>query len=564
MYPTLFVVLGLLVYAAAYFLYGKWYDRTVWQPDPKRVTPAHMYMDGITFFPVSKYVLFGFQFKGIAGLGPILGPFVALFYGWVPALIWILLGNFFIGWIHDYSSLFMSVRNDGKTMGPLTYELISPRARNALMGFLFFYLILIISVFAVLCSLFFKIYPESVLATVFLFIGGIVSGLMMYKAKAGIGLSTLVGLILVVAGIVAGKYFPITHESMVLWIIFTSVLLFIGGTLSLMYVMQPIVYVASYPAIFGIILLILGALISPITKVPIQQIAWGGVLGTTGDVWNPGPIWPILTVSIACGAISGWHSLVSTSGSASQLDVETDALPVGGGSMLTEGLLALASLAAYMVLTPDELKTLGGVKWSCLVEGAAKLIAPFTGGEIAVPWIKAFYAMWLELYAITIGMIAVRFFWLVWSDVVGKSVLANKFVGSILGLVISDILAYTGAWINLWLLFGGSNQLLAGLALSLVTIYLAKVKRPTIYTLGPAVFMIITCEAALIFESVKFFRAIALGKPFVKGPLANYPTIAKGLNAIFGVFGLVLFVLGLMVAIDAYRAYKKYKQEAGA
>jgi len=161
-------------------------------------------------------------------------------------------------------------------------------------------------------------------------------------------------------------------------------------------------------------------------------------------------------------------------------------------------------------------------------------------------------------------MIAVRFFWLVWSDVVGKSVLANRFVGSILGLVVSDILAYTGAWINLWLLFGGSNQLLAGLALSLVTIYLAKVKKPTIYTLGPAIFMIVTCEAALIFESVKFFRAVALGKPFVKGPLVNYPTIAKGLNAIFGVFGLVLFVLGLMIAIDAYRAYKKYKQESGA
>ncbi|RLI40529.1 carbon starvation protein A, partial [Candidatus Bathyarchaeota archaeon] len=154
-YPIWFVILGIVIYALAYYIYARWYDRNVWEPDPKRATPAHMYMDGITFFPVGKWVLYGFQFKGIAGLGPILGPFIGLFYGWLPALLWLLVGNFFIGWIHDYSVLFLSVRNEGKTLGPLSYELISPRARKALIGFLFFYLILLIATFDVLCSVFF-------------------------------------------------------------------------------------------------------------------------------------------------------------------------------------------------------------------------------------------------------------------------------------------------------------------------------------------------------------------------------------------------------------------------
>ncbi len=556
MYPFWFVVLGIVVYIAAYKLYAKWYDKNVWEPDPKKATPAHMYMDGITFFPVSRYVLYGFQFKGIAGLGPILGPFIALFYGWVPALLWILLGNFFIGWIHDYSSLFMSVRNEGKTMGPLTYEYISPRARRMLMGFLFFYLILIIAVFAVLCSVFFKTYPVSVLSIIFLIVGGVVSGLLMFKAKMGIGTSTLVGIIITALGIILGKLYPIEYANLTFWMIFTSVILFVGAVSPLMYFAQPVVYVASYPAIFGIILLILAALVSPLTGVKIEQTAWGGILGTTGDFWKPGPIWPILTVSIACGAISGWHSLVSTSGSATQLDVETDALPVGGGAMLTEGLLALASLAAYMVLSPEEIKTLGGVKWESLVAGAAKLISP---GGAGVAWVKAFYAMWLELYAITIGIIAVRFFWLVWGDLTGGGLLGNKYVGALIGLIIADIFAYTGAWINLWLLFGGSNQLLAGLALALVTIYLAKVKKPTIYTLAPALFMIFTCEAALLFESAGFFRAVKMGTPIVKGSLANHPSAALALNGIFGLVGLVLFILGAIVAFDAIKSYRKAK-----
>ena len=564
MYPVWFVVLGIVIYLIAYFAYGKYYDRKVWKPDPTKPTPAHMYMDGIQYFPVSRYVLYGFQFKGIAGLGPIFGPFIALFYGWIPALAWILLGNFFIGWIHDYSSLMTSVRNEGKTMGPLTYELISPRSRRVLLGFLIFYLILITAVFVLLCSLFFMLYSPSVPAMIGLIIGGIVSGLLLFKAKQGVLLSTVVGLIIIIIGIVVGVPYAsfFVYKDLNFWFLFTIILLWIVSVLPLIYGAQPIIYNASYPALFGILLLVIGGIVSPLTNVPIKQPAWVGPLGYSGSFWGtPGPIWPILMVSIACGAISGWHSLVSTSGSATQLDVETDALPVAGGAMLTEGLLALVSLSAFMVVPGAAIKM---TKWDAIVKGAVLLVSPFTGGAPSVVWISSFYAMWLELFAFTIEILVIRFFWMVLSDLLSpwpaaQATIGNKYVSAIIVLVVGWAFASSGAWINLWLLFGGSNQLLAGLALTLTTVYLAKVKKPTAYTLIPALFMIITCEAALLYEGSKFIYVVLLGKYIAKGAIASYPALAQALNIVFGVFGWVLFILGAIVAYDGFKAYARFK-----
>ena len=578
MFPIWFVILGIIVYIIAYWGYAKWYDKNVWEPDPKRPTPAHTYMDGIRFFPVSKYVLYGFQFKGIAGLGPIFGPFIALAYGWIPALLWILIGNFFIGWIQDYSTLMLSVRNEGKTMGPLTYEIISPRARSGLMGFLLFYLILITAVFVLLCSAFMLWYGASVLPTIFLLIGGVISGAMLYRLKTGVAASTITGLIIIIIGIILGVYFPIEYTAwgnpLVFWMIIVCIILWISAAAPLMDFAQPVIYLASYPAIFGIILLIVGQLLSPLTNVPIAQSGWQGFFGNnfTTDIWKTGPLWPILMVSIACGAISGWHSLVSTSGSAGQLDVETDALPVGAGAMIMEGLLALASLGAFMVVTSDQMATLksmfkggGHLKAASLVVGAKNLVQPLVGGAAAGPWIEAFYAMWLELFALTIEILVMRFFTMALKDATSsrptlQAAIANKYVAPIIVLVIGGIFAYSGAWVNLWLLFGGSNQLLAGLALILVSIYLAKVKKPSKYTLGPAIFMIITCEAALLFESASFFRAVILGSPISAGRVAEIPWLASTLNVIFGIVGIILFILGLVVAYDAAKAYGRARR----
>jgi len=262
-YPIYFVLAGIIVYGAAYYFYARWYDKKEWAPDPKRTTPAHMYMDGIEFFPTSKYVLFGFQFKGIAALGPILGPFVGVHFGFIPALIWLLVGNFFIGWIHDYSALFMSVRNEGKTMGPLTYELISPRARTGLIGFLLFYLILITSVFVLLCGMFFVLWPGSLVVTIFVIIAGLITGFVMYKMRVPIIQSTILGLIIVIIGIVLGGYvqsvpewaaaFGATVKERLGWLwlgeLITMIICFIGAVTPIIWWTQPVNYMAFWPVL---------------------------------------------------------------------------------------------------------------------------------------------------------------------------------------------------------------------------------------------------------------------------------------------------------------------------
>lgn len=560
LYPAYMVILALVVYAAAYWWYAKKVDKTVWEVDPKRTTPAHMYMDGVEFFPTSKAVMFGFQWKGIAALGPILGPFVAITFGWLPALIWILVGNFFIGWIHDYSSIMVSVRSEGKSFGPLSYELISPRARTSLLGFLWFYLLIVAATFIFLCGLFMTRIPASVTPTIFTVIAGIVVGVLLYRAKVSIITTTVVGIIIFIVGLWLGVAYPIAYPSIEVWMVVTMILVLIGAVTPIIWYTQPVNYVAFYPCFIGTIVIIVGALLSPVWNIPLIQPAF--VTSFTPAV---GPIWPILFVSIACGAVSGWHSLLGSSGSAKQLDVETDALPVGAGSMLVEGVVALAATAAYMVLPAATAAELGN--WPSFVQGSTLLTQNLFGGEPAVPYLNAFFATFLNLMAITVTMILFRFWRMTTAEIVEgvpalRAVIANKYVATIIGLIIAFLFAWTGSWINLWLLFGGTNQLLAGLALLIVTVHLVNQKRPTGYTLWPSVFMIITCEAALIWIAYVFLRAVTTGKAIARGMLAGYPGAALALNAIFAIISVVLLILGIVMAYEGFKAYARGKEEA--
>jgi carbon starvation protein len=560
-YPAYFVLAGLIVYLFAYFVYARRYDKKVWQPDPKATTPAHMYMDGVEFFPSSRYILYGFQFKGIAGAAPIVGPFVALQFGWVPALLWILVGNFFIGWIHDYGSIFMGVRNEGKTLGPLTYELISPRARSCLMGFLVFYLITIIAAFFNVCGTLYSARGGGLIFTIFIVIAGILGGALLYKAKVHVGIVTVLGIIIMLIGLYVGAVvFPLStgEVSYEIAVVVVALICLFSAVVPIIWFAQPVNYMAFYPCIAGIIVLIIGALASPITNVTVIPPAL-----TTNWLYpsmSVGPIWPILFVSIACGAISGWHSLVSTSGTARQLDLETDALPIGAGSMLTEGLLALSALAAYMSFSTPEMISAGS--FGGFAAGASRLVAPILFTSEDNPALKTFFMAYIAIYAVTILQLAIRFFRLALTEITAPSPalrlsIGNKWVASIIGLVIGALFAWTGSFINLWTLFGGSNQLMAGLALILVSVYLAGVKKPSKYTLGPAIFMIITCEAALAYEAYLFFNAVLTNVPIASGRIAGYREIALGLNAIFGIIGIILVILGIIVAYDAAKALSK-------
>src|SRR5256712_4667790 len=386
------------------------------------------------------------------------------------------------------------------------------------------------------------------------------------------------GLVLVVASIYLGVLSPLPSATvwpvgvwnLPFWAFIAAIILYLAAILPTPTFIQPTNYLAFYPAYAAIILILVGALATPFTNISVQMPAGPFLFDPQGIL---GPIWPILFVAIACGAISGWHSLVSSSSSSKQLDIETDALPVGGGAMLSEGLLALVSLIAYMVLAPSFFAQGNYPSW---VEGAIVLTSPFLGGRAAAgATLTVFFGLVLVIYALTVQALVTRFFRLVsaetWSE--GRfRVFGNKHVATVVGLGIPWAFAVSGSWWALWLYFGGSNQLLAGLAIMLITIHLAKVRAPTKFSLIPGIFMIITTLAALAWQVYFFTKAVVdylngsttgiFGN--VRAPInkAPYALVALGINAVFVGIGAVLFLIGLSMAIRLFRSYLSSKAEA--
>src|SRR5437867_1979096 len=575
------------LYAVAYWGYGKWIDRNVWRSNAKKATPAHMYMDGVEYFPVSRYVLWGYQFKSVAALGPILGPFIGITFGWIPALIWIIGGNFFIGWLQDYGSMMLSVRKEGRSFGPITYEFTGARGRTNLLAFVLFYLIIISAAFISLIATFWNTFRSTFIATVGILLAGLLCGQLLYRRKVNVFAVTGIGLALVVVSIYVSVLFPFPSNpawpfgvwNIPFWAFVCTIILYAAAVLPTPTFVQPTNYLAFYPAYAAIILLLVGALATPFTNIPVSMPAGPFLFDPQGIL---GPIWPILFVAIACGAISGWHSLVSSSSSSKQLDIETDALPVGGGAMLSEGLLALASLIAYMVLTPLFVFGDGSAanpahsNIAAWPVGAAALVAPILGIQATAVILTTFFGLVLVIYALTVQALVTRFFRLVAGETWGEGrfrALGNKHVATAVGLGVPWAFAVTGSWWALWLYFGGANQLLAGLAIMLITIHLARVRARSRYSLVPAVFMVITTLAALVWQTATFAYSVWAylqnDKTWilrnVRPPIQTDPNLlwaAIVINAVFVIIGAVLFAVGLSMAVRLFRSYSKSLAEA--
>ena len=585
--PFLWVVGTVLVYAVAYFVYGRWIDRNVWRSDAKRATPAHMYMDGVEYFPTSRYVLWGYQFKSVAALGPILGPFIGVTFGWLPALLWIIGGNFFIGWLQDYGSMMLSVRKEGHSFGPITYEFTGAGGRTNLLAFVLFYLIILSAAFIALIATFWNSFKGTTFVpTIGILFAGLLCGQLLYRFKMNVFVVTGIGLALIVLSLYLGTVLPVVLPwgawNIAVWAGVCVLILYIAAILPTPTFIQPTNYLAFYPAVAAVILIIVGALATPFTGVDIKLPAGPFLTDPQGLL---GPIWPILFVAIACGAISGWHSLVSSSSSSKQLDVETDALPVGGGAMLSEGLLALASLIAYMVLTPAFVFGIPGdpanpshtnvASWPV---GAALLVSKLLGVDAANIVLTTFFGLVLIVYALTVQALVTRFFRLVAAETWGEGrfrLFGNKHVATAVGLGVPWAFAVSGSWWALWLYFGGANQLLAGLAIMLISIHLARVRAPTKYSLIPGIFMVVTTLAALLWQTWTFVYSVSLflqgDKSWVvrnvRGPIQtdpNYLLVAVGINAVFVLVGALLFLVGVSMAIRLFRSYRSSVAEARA
>lgn len=563
--PSMLMLIGIGIFALAYWGYSKWVDRKVWQVDPARPTPAHMYTDGVEFFPVGRYVLYGFQFNSVAALGPIVGPAIALAFGWLPAFLWIVGAGLFIGWVQDYSAMTLSMRNEGKSFGPLAYELVGPGSRKLLLSYLLFYFILINAAFMFVLGVFFDAFPGVFWATIVLMIASFITGHLIFKVRMNIITVTIIAIALMTFGIVFGTLFqwpakgalgaaPYTG-----WLVVVIAILFLGTILPLPKLVTPMNYIAYYPIIVAIALIVVGGALSPLTGIKLEQPAM------TSFWTKAGPLWPILFVSIACGAISGWHSLVSTGITSRQVDVETDARPVGAGAMLTENIVGLTALVAYMVVTPKELAP-GWVP--NFVGGATKLSAPLFGGAIASGYFRTFFAIYIVFMGITLLTIVGRYWRVVSGEIFGGtklSFLGNKYLSSVLAFAIPTAFVLTGSWINIWLYFGGTNQLLAGFALMIIAIYLIRERRFHWYSFIPGVFMMVTTLAALVWQAFYvFLPAVTGNKPFPEqGPLVKLggTQAALALNLFSVIIGVIMLVIGATLFYMLLKAAARHSKQ---
>lgn len=583
--------LGLLY--LGYKVYGGFLAKYVFGFDSNRTTPAHTRRDNVDFVPTHSAILFGHHFASIAGLGPIAGPAIAVYWGWVPALIWVIFGSILVGGVHDMATLFASLRHDGRTLGDLTYDIIGSRARLLFLIIIFFLVALAMGVFALLMAqLFSDLSPQAVVPTFTLIAIAMVFGLMVYKRGWRLGPATIVGVLLMFVATFLGLELPVPmyrafvtnpkveqiitttndpdfpqvhgiratradktvhyfdsrskdnpeyaamaadvrqarQRGMDTWTYLLLVYAFIASVLPVWLLLQPRDYINSYQLYIGLGVLILGVIIWHPT---IVGPAFGspGSADLTGANDAPGP-WPFLFITIACGAVSGFHNLVSSGTTARQIRREGDAHVIGYGAMLTEGLLAaLVIVACAAGLSSEEFrnqyatwKGLDGRALGAFLLGASHVISkpflPFFADtqRLAVEtFCYNFIAVVVVSFAMTTLDTATRLLRFN-IEAIGKlvptpalrRVLQNRYVASLIAVIAIGYFALMRiggkpAGLTLWQLFGTTNQLLAVLGLLVAAVYLYQLRRPVIYLLVPMVLMLVSVSWAMILKLGDFY-----------------------------------------------------------
>lgn len=533
-------VLGAVWFFLAYRWYGGFIAKRLVEPDNGRATPAHTQRDDVDFVPANPAILFGHHFSSIAGAGPIVGPMLAYsLFGWLPALIWIFVGSVFIGAVHDYTAMMASVRSRGVSVADITKAHVSPTARWIFSIFLWLALVLVIAVFAVLTAQTLAEKPEIVVPTLGLMLLAMIFGTLVYRGGINLWLGTGVALVTMVALIVVGDYVPIA-ASYEFWLIFALVYSFVAATLPVWVLLQPRDYLSMYILVAG---LAMGFVSLLVMRPVISGPAFIGV--TSGS----GPLWPILFITVACGAVSGFHSVVSSGTSAKQLAREGDARAVAFGGMLTEGALAMLVILLMSAVLFWDTAPSDGLKdfvfRSVLAEKGANITFGRAMGRalenlgIPLNYGIAFGVLMLNAFILTTLDTCARLTRFIVVESAGQkvSVLRNRYLATAVSLVAAYFLTTGNSWRVLWPAFGAANQLIAALSLLVVTAYLFGYGKKTVYTLVPGIFMLVTTEGALFYQL--FWQYL---------PNKNMP---------LAVVAIVLMALGLVVAVEVYRRLQR-------
>lgn len=495
--------LGILVLFLGYKLYGRIIEK-LWDVDPKNETPAHTDYDGVDYVPAKHWsILFGHHFASIAGAGPIIGPVIAcLYWGWLGTLLWLVFGSIFLGAVHDFSALMASVREKGKTIAHVCSDSIGKQGKIIFSAFLWLSLILVVAVFAAVGGKTLASKPQIVIPALGIIPTAIFVGLLIYRTSIGQLTSTVIGILILVMLIFWGKNTPvdisgITNNPATVWTIILMAYAFIASILPVNILLQPRDYLSTFLLFFGLFIGYLGAILThPNMNAP----------AVVNFSTSQGPLWPMMFVVVACGAISGFHSVVASGTTSKQLSSEKDAKKIGYGAMIVESalaILALLAVSAGLSWVPSS----GGIPCYSEVMKKGWIVAFSEGfGQLTMPILGAFgtlvAATILNSFIVTTLDTATRITRYLTEELFN---IKNKFLSTAVITAFALYLAL-GNWKSIWPVFGASNQLVAAIALLVVSAYLISKNKNSLYTGIPAVIMLLTSGGALVWQLKNFIN----------------------------------------------------------
>src|SRR5690606_24665494 len=544
------LVLGLAAMAAGYFLYSKFIAEKIYRLDPDFKTPAHEYEDGVDFVPTNRFVLWGHHFTSVAGAAPIVGPAIAVIWGWLPAFLWVVFGTIFFAGVHDMGAIWASVRNRAKSVGALTGEVVGKRARSVFMIVIFLVLLMVNAVFGVVIARLLINNPGAVVPVWGAIAVALVIGQLIYRRIFGLGIVSFVGVVVLYALIYIGPSVPITLPEQTFglsasasWILLLFAYAAVASLLPVWMLLQPRDYINGLQLFVGLILLY-GAVLIGNPSVVAPMFNESVPAGTPSMI-------PLLFVTIACGAISGFHGLVASGTTSKQLNRETDARFVGYFGAVGEGALALAAIitatAGFATLADWQAvySAFGQGGVTAFVNGGATILASGLGLDQAVA--ATLLTVMAALFAGTTmdtGLRLQRYIFQEWGEIYGIKWLGKALPATTLAVASCLILAFGAGGADgsggllIWPLFGTTNQLLAGLTLLVITVMLVHLRRPIRYTLVPLCFVLVMTVIALVLQVRTFYEQ------------GNYFLL---------VLDLVVLVASILVAMECASALKRHR-----
>ena len=514
------VLIAAVCLIAAYTLYGRWLAKN-WGIDPKAKTPAVRKNDGQDYVPTDGWTVFAHQFSSIAGAGPVTGAIQAAVFGWVPVFLWIVIGGIFFGAVTDFGALYASVKNDGKSMGLLIEKYIGKTGRKLFLGFCWLFCLIVIAAFADMVADTFNAYSaDGALLdsakvngaagsiSIFFIVFAIVVGLIQRKAKLTGWKEVVLGLVFTVLSFVCGMNLPVLWDKQA-WVLFAFAFIFVAAVLPMWLLMQP----RDYMSTFMFVGMIAGAVLGLVFAHPQMNLA-----PFTGFT-NPqlGTLFPILFVTVACGAVSGFHSLVSSGTSSKTISNEKDMLKVGYGAMVLESLLAIIALCVAGAAAGADGTAATGTPFQIFSSGVAGFLEMF---GIPVYVAQSFMTMCVSALAFTtldsvarIGRMSFQELFSVdnmESASTWRKVLCNKYVSTLITLAFGYLLTQIG-YSNIWPLFGSANQLLSALVLITLCVFLKVTGREMRTLIPPFVIMLIVTFSALVQRFISLVKAFGAG-----------------------------------------------------